>query len=131
MNMTTTPKDTVEEAEKALSNYGKLQITEYLDCRCGFGEPRGDQCDCPWERKWSPNEAQEWLREALHATEARVRKEILTKDIEEMEGMKENLVVDNWEDGLPKNCNPRCHDSGKEQALADLITQKKEALQNS
>lgn len=37
----------------------------------------------------------------------------------QIEGMKKNLVVDNWEDGQAKVCNPRCHDSGKEKALTD------------
>lgn len=34
---------------------------------------------------------------------------------------KKNLVVDNWEDGKAHSCNPRCHDSGKEDAFNTSI----------
>mgnify|MGYP001578392473 CR=1 FL=1 len=45
---------------------------------------------------------------------------LIEKIVEEVEAGRKNLVVDNWEDGQPKNCNPRCHDSGKDSALSDL-----------
>ena len=50
---------------------------------------------------------------------------------EEVEGMKKNLVVDNWEDGQPKNCNPRCHDSGKESALTDAANRLRQGIAES
>ena len=41
------------------------QVVEFLECRCGVGEPRGEHCDCPWEEKWTPKKAEEQLTTLL------------------------------------------------------------------
>ena len=58
-------------------------------------------------------ELPEFVRSAISTRE----KEIA----EEVEKMKKNLVVDNWVDGKPQNCNPRCHDSGKEEVIDKIL----------
>lgn len=67
------------------------------------------------------NEIRDFLTTALKEQERRIKEDIAAK----IKEIKAGLVVDNFEDGKVKNCNPRCHDSGKEDALnkiRDLLT---------
>lgn len=67
------------------------------------------------------------IKQTLHATEARVRAEILTKDIEEMERTKKEDAHDYCVDSQD-GCE-MCANGIYNQALTDLITKKKEAFQ--
>lgn len=46
---------------------GSLQIIEHLECRCGYGEPRGIQCNCPWTRTLTPKESQQYIATQVSA----------------------------------------------------------------
>src|SRR3990167_139897 len=58
------------------------------------------------------------MKETALATLAAVR----------VEDLRKNLVVDNWENGHTKVCNPRCHDSGKDEVLAEVSRRGKEFI---
>lgn len=109
----TTPKDTVEdwESEKFMFEVAHLLLKEGYACRDdGNGDFLGKLT-----RKVS---------NLLHATEARVRKEMLEKDIEELEGMRKAKAIGVDIETDDKNLVI----SGYNSALTTLLTRKKKAL---
>lgn len=65
---------------------------------------------------------------AAHAHGEKVGEEVVRR----LEQKKKNLVTYNRnEDGTAGRCNPRCHDSGKEEAITDALAIVKEVYQIS
>lgn len=120
----TTPKDTVEESWEKTRDYRQAiyAANKYLDEP--YLDSDGDECTI----------SRQFLRmiERYDATEARVRREMLEKDIKEMEGKIQQLPKTkciNAENHLFGSCFQCEKIKGHNACIVDLITQKKEALQ--
>lgn len=99
-----TPKDTVEDWEKEFDTL----------CEKGFADNR-------YTGTANYSRLKIYIRTLLHATEARVRRDILTKDIEELEEMKTGK-------GKPAGLLSD-EDFINNTVLHTIITSKKKALQ--
>jgi hypothetical protein len=59
------------------------------------------------------------IEQAVREIKERVRKETIEEIIKEIAKRKNNLTSSNYGGGV---CNPRCHDSGRESEIDDVIT---------
>lgn len=85
---------------------------EYYENQCE--EKEGDEERCQVYENDGKLVADWWIAKITSLLSR--REEELVKEIEKM---KENLVTFN--DNVPMNCNPRCHDSGREESFDKVL----------
>ncbi len=82
----TDTKDTTWEERWDAKIADGTDIVVNVDCACGFGESRGDQCDCPFEVHNKGYMAKKWIKDFIRTEKKR--------DMERLDTLLEAMAVE-------------------------------------